>query len=76
MGDSHGAYKAFLQVMERSGFDYENDRLICLGDVSDGWPEVPELVEELLKIKNLVWVRGNTIGCDYGWCRCKKFDAK
>ena len=38
MGDSHGAYKAFLQVMERSGFDYENDRLICLGDVSDGWP--------------------------------------
>ena len=59
MGDSHGAYKAFLQVMERSGFDYENDRLICLGDVSDGWPEVPELVEELLKIKNLVWVRGN-----------------
>ena len=45
--------------MERSNFDYENDRLICLGDVSDGWPEVPELIEEILKIKNLVWVRGN-----------------
>lgn len=59
MGDSHGAYKAFLQVMDRSNFDYENDRLICLGDVSDGWPEVPELIEELLKIKHLVWVRGN-----------------
>ena len=59
LGDSHGAYRAFLQVMERSGFDYENDKLICLGDVADGWTEVPELIEELLKIKNLVWVQGN-----------------
>lgn len=59
MGDSHGAYRAFLQVMERSKFDYERDKLICLGDVSDGWPEVPELIEEILKIKNLVWIRGN-----------------
>lgn len=59
LGDSHGGYKAFLQVMERSGFDYENDQLICLGDVSDGWPEVPELIEELMKIKNLKMVLGN-----------------
>lgn len=59
LGDSHGAYRAFLQVMERSAFNYEEDRLICLGDVSDGWPEVPELVEEILKIKHLIWVRGN-----------------
>ena len=59
LGDSHGGFKAFQQVMERSGFDYENDRLICLGDVSDGWPEVPELIEEIMKIKNLVMVMGN-----------------
>lgn len=59
LGDSHGAYKALKQVLEKSSFDYENDRLICLGDVADGWPEVPELIEELLKIKNLVFIRGN-----------------
>jgi len=59
LGDSHGGYRSFLQVMERSKFDYENDRLICLGDVADGWPEVPELIEEIMKIKNLVFVRGN-----------------
>lgn len=59
LGDSHGAFKALKQVLERSSFNYEEDRLICLGDVADGWPEVPELIEELLKIKNLIFVRGN-----------------
>lgn len=59
LGDSHGAYRAFQQVMERSGFNYAEDKLICLGDVADGWPEVPELLEEMLKIKHLFFVLGN-----------------
>jgi len=59
LGDSHGAHKAFVQVLERSQFDYKKDRLICLGDVSDGWPEVPELIEELMKIKKLIMIMGN-----------------
>lgn len=59
LGDSHGAYKALLQVLERAKFDYEHDHLICLGDVSDGWPEVPELLDELMSIKHLVMVMGN-----------------
>lgn len=59
MGDVHGAHKAMLQVFERSGFDYENDKLIFLGDVADGWPFVYECVEEFLKIKNLVAILGN-----------------
>lgn len=59
LGDVHGAHKAFLQVMERSGFDYENDLLITLGDIVDGWPDVYNLVEELLKIKNRIDIRGN-----------------
>ena len=33
IGDIHGAYKALLQCFERSGFDYEKDHLIVLGDV-------------------------------------------
>lgn len=59
LGDLHGGYKALMQVLERSKFDYDNDRLISLGDVADGWPYVTECFEELLKIKNLVMVRGN-----------------
>ena len=59
MGDIHGGYKALLQCLERSNFDYNNDTLIQLGDVADGWSEVYECVEELLKIKNLIAIRGN-----------------
>ena len=59
LGDLHGGYKALMQVLERSKFDYKKDRLISLGDVADGWPYVTECFEELLKIKNFVMVRGN-----------------
>ena len=59
IGDIHGANKALLQCLERSGFDYENDLLISLGDVSDGWSEVPQAFETLLSIKNLIYVLGN-----------------
>lgn len=59
LGDLHGGHKALLQCLERSNFDYEKDTLISLGDISDGWPETVECFEELLKIKNLVMVRGN-----------------
>lgn len=59
IGDIHGAYKALIQCLERSGFDKEKDTLIQLGDVADGWPEVFECVQELLTIKNLIAIRGN-----------------
>lgn len=59
IGDIHGAYKALKQCLDKSNFDYEKDILVCLGDIADGWPEVPECIEELLKIKNLLLVIGN-----------------
>lgn len=59
MGDIHGAYKALLQCLKRSNFDYEEDTLIQLGDVADGWSQVPECVDELLKVKNLIAIKGN-----------------
>ena len=59
IGDIHGAHKALLQCLERSGFDYEEDELISLGDVADGWTEVPEVFDELLKVNNLVYIMGN-----------------
>lgn len=59
IGDIHGAHKALIQCFERSGIDREEDMLICLGDVADGWPEVPECFDELLTVNNLIYIMGN-----------------
>lgn len=59
IGDIHGAYRALIQCLDRSGFDKKKDRLICLGDVADGWSEVVDSVEELMTIENLIYVLGN-----------------
>ena len=59
MGDVHGAYKALMQCLEKSKFDKEYDQLIVLGDICDGYDEVYEVVEELMTIKNLVYIIGN-----------------
>lgn len=59
LGDPHGALKAIKQCFERSMFNKEKDRLIVLGDVADGWSEVYESVEELMTVKNLIYILGN-----------------
>ncbi len=59
IGDIHGAYRALLQCLEKAKFNYSLDHLICLGDVSDGWPDTKASVEELLQIKNLTYILGN-----------------
>jgi serine/threonine protein phosphatase 1 len=59
MGDIHGAYRALKQCLEISAFDYNADRLICLGDVADGWPDTKACIDELLRVKNLIYIFGN-----------------
>ena len=59
LGDIHGAFRALKQCLETADFDYEKDRLIALGDVCDGWPETKACIDELLKIKNLIFILGN-----------------
>ena len=59
IGDIHGSYKGLIQALERCNFDKHSDRLICIGDVADGWPEVSECIEELLSIKHLIPILGN-----------------
>ena len=59
IGDIHGAQKALVQCLSRSGFNYSKDTLIVLGDVCDGWHETPQCIEELLKITNLIFIIGN-----------------
>lgn len=67
IGDIHGGYKALIQCLARSGFNKEEDRLISLGDIADGWSQVPECVEELLTIKNLVAIKGNHDDWAHQW---------
>lgn len=58
VGDIHGAYKALVQALERANFDPAADQLIGLGDVADGWPEVKQCVDLLLRYK-AICVMGN-----------------
>ena len=59
VGDLHGNFKGFKQALRRCNFNNDIDTLISLGDVVDGHSESFEVVEELLKIKNLIAVKGN-----------------
>lgn len=59
LGDVHGAYLALKDALNTANFDYENDLLIFLGDVADGWSQTKECIDELMKIKNLIHCLGN-----------------
>ena len=49
IGDIHGGFKAFTQVLERAAVT-ENDTLIFLGDYVDGWSESSEIIQFLLNL--------------------------
>lgn len=70
IGDIHGAYRALIQCIKKASFDYNTDMLICLGDVCDGWPDVSLCIDELLKIKNLVYILGNHDKWALDWFLC------
>jgi len=59
LGDVHGGYRALRQCLERSAFNNDEDHLICLGDICDGWPDTKLCIDELLKIENLTYIMGN-----------------
>ncbi len=59
IGDIHGRFEALKEVLKLSKFDYKKDKLIVLGDIADGGYNTAQVVEELLKIKKLVYIIGN-----------------
>lgn len=67
ISDIHGGYLALKQCLYKSGIDPEKDRLIVIGDVVDGWPETPLVIETLMKIKNLVFIMGNHDQWAFNW---------
>ncbi len=59
IGDIHGGYLAIKELLQIIDFNYENDLLISLGDLVDGWSQSKEVFDLMLSIKNKVIVRGN-----------------
>lgn len=59
LGDPHGNYKALKEVFKKSKFNKKKDFLIIIGDVVDGYNDSYEVVEELTKVKNKVFIIGN-----------------
>jgi serine/threonine protein phosphatase 1 len=59
IGDIHGQAEALKECLMLSGFDRNNDRLICLGDVCDNGPDVKQCFDILLGIKDLIYLKGN-----------------
>jgi serine/threonine protein phosphatase 1 len=59
IGDIHGRAKALIDVLHISGFCYNTDELIVLGDVVDGGRNTYLVIDELLKIKNVILIIGN-----------------
>lgn len=59
IGDIHGCYLKLVACLEAVNFDYNNDTLIQLGDVVDRGEDTYSCIEELLKIKNLIAIKGN-----------------
>jgi len=59
IGDIHGRFKALKEVLTISKFNYKEDRLIVLGDIVDGGYNTSLVVEELLKVEDLIYVIGN-----------------
>ena len=59
IGDIHSSYKALLQVFEKSNFDFNNDKVIFLGDINDSWSEAKECMDFIMSIPNKVVIMGN-----------------
>jgi len=59
IGDIHGRIKALRRVLQKCDFNYNDDKLIVLGDIVDGGEDTYQVVEELLKINNVIFIKGN-----------------
>ncbi|MEI6884054.1 MAG: metallophosphoesterase [Bacteroidota bacterium] len=59
IGDIHGNFKPLIELFGKVRFDYKNDRLISLGDLVDRGPEPVRVVDEMMKVRNLVFIMGN-----------------
>jgi len=70
-GDIHGSYKGLNQIFEKASIS-KGDTIISLGDIVDGWSQVPECVQLLLDMQkdyNMIFIRGNHDEWCFDWMR-------
>lgn len=72
IGDIHGCYDKFMKCLEAVNFS-DSDTLIQLGDVVDRGSDSYSCIKALLKIKNLIAIKGNH---DEAWYEYLIDDAK
>lgn len=59
IGDIHGEYQKLQDALDKANVDYENDKIIQLGDIVDRGVDPFKCVDILLKFKNIIFIRGN-----------------
>lgn len=61
IGDIHGALAPLLDVMEKCNYA-EEDKLIVMGDLCDGYPQSAEVVDyfyEMSQSRDIIFIKGN-----------------
>jgi serine/threonine protein phosphatase 1 len=59
ISDIHGCWIEFVKLLKTVNFNYQKNKLICLGDVCDRGLNPVRVFNELFKIKNLIYIIGN-----------------
>ena len=59
IGDIHGMYNEFIELLEKVNFKPEKDTLISLGDLVDRGPDSFKVVEHIISLPNKICIRGN-----------------
>lgn len=58
ISDIHGCYDQYMELLEKIMFS-ENDMLYILGDVVDRGPKSIEVLQDMMKRKNVIYIIGN-----------------
>ena len=58
MSDLHGCYDKYIKMLEKINFG-DDDTLYILGDIVDRGPDGIKILQDVMKRKNVVALRGN-----------------
>ena len=58
MSDLHGCYDKYIKMLEKINFG-DNNTLYILGDIVDRGPDGIKILQDTMKRKNVIVIRGN-----------------
>ena len=77
IGDIHGGLRALIQLLERAKVT-RDDKLIFLGDLTDGWSETAQLIDFVMNLNethNCIFIRGNHDDICKNWLKTDKIEG-